>query len=341
MLTASPSKRVRASAGAVKAQLRPVVESVHAELTARGHQLVFSQTQELVAAGYGFYSHKLFLESVPLLRTRDSTTEDGAGHSQYRPMAIEKRSIELLPGISEQEAVWIGMLVVHHLRASNLVIDAHDAYFKPGAKFSKRILSALASGHSEFPPVNASVAMHAGLLPNLDPGLFRSLRDKGHGGRFSFRYGEQIAEAALGNRLYLYEGTVPEHMRRRIPYEDVYRGKELRYQRPKEYETYAAFGGRILLVTEEHLSPRNRVGNVESVSTRIFSSVAHYSGTNGWGRTWQAASYTTSLSETKRWPNQPERLDLASAPLVSYCEKCDQLYVENGPESFAHTGCRH
>lgn len=324
------------SAADTKTILNPVVSLVLNEITDRGHKLVFAQAQQIVAAAFGFHTLKHLLESdARIIERRSTTGSPQSDYQQYRGSSVERRFKRLFPDTSDIEAMQIGIIVSEHLRNCRLVIDAQTTFFNPESQKSKRILSALAADHKHFEPVNASVAMHAGLLPKLDKSMFLSLSSKAGPSKFAWPETKGIVERISAKKLHLLVGVLPDYANFAIPYIDVYRGPELRYARPEQYAKYAEMGSGFCLVSESfHFSDR--------IHTTLYSSHAYYRVIGGWSSQWQTAGFDTYLSTTNPFRNLSRpRLNLSNCPLVQYCPACDQIYVENGPKYFAHTGCSH
>lgn len=212
------------SAADIKAILNPVVSLVLDEITARGHKLVFAQAQQLVAAAFGFHTLKHLLESDARIIERRSTIGPQSYYQQYRGASVERRFQHLFPDTSAIEAMQIGIIVSEHLRKRRLVIDAQTAFLSPESQKSKRILSSLAADHKHFEPVNASVAMHAGLLPKLDRSMFLSLRRKTDPSKFALPAAKNVAERINEKKLHLLVGALPDYANFADPYTDAYRG---------------------------------------------------------------------------------------------------------------------
>ena len=119
------------SAADTKAILNPVVSLVLNEITARGHQLVFAQAQQLVAAAFGFYTFKHLLESGARIIKRRINTGPQSDYKQYRGASVERRFRGLFPDTTDIEAMQIGIIVSEQLRDRHLVIDAQSAFFNP------------------------------------------------------------------------------------------------------------------------------------------------------------------------------------------------------------------
>jgi hypothetical protein len=331
----------RVSSSETKRLLKPIVEAVHAELVSRGHSLVFSQVQELVAAGFGFYKLKLLLESGARL----ITTRHAGGYSeqyfQYRTASIERRCRDLIPGISDSEVPFVAMRVIDHLCKSKLVIDAQDAFFYPTAK-SRTILSSLAADHDPFRPVNASVAIYAGILPKIDLAAFRSIE------RHRFRRSgalvgdaEIVADGVASKKIRLLTSAPPDRAEFTAPYNDHYEGRDLKLTPIARDSTRASLGSGFCLVMESQFTSRWKYGPGDSVQARFFSSIAEFTARSGWHFHWLGASVRTYLTQTKWRDTGAPRMDFSDCPVVDYCPKCDQLYTVDGPRFFAHTGCSH
>ncbi len=323
------------SAADTKAILNPVVSLVLNEITARGHQLVFAQAQQLVAAAFGFYTFKHLLESGARIIKRRINTGPQSDYKQYRGASVERRFRGLFPDTTDIEAMQIGIIVSEQLRDRHLVIDAQSAFFNPESQKSHRILSALAADHEHFEPVNASVAMHAGLLPKLDVSIFRSLRSKTDPSKFAWPCAKDVAERISEKKLHLVMDVLIDHANFETPYTDAYRGPELRYIQKEQYAKHAEMGSGFCLVSESVSFP-------DRIHTALYSSRAYYRVIGGWTSEWQKAGFETFFSTTNpfRHLSRP-RLELSNCLLVQYCPACDQIYVENGPKYFSHTGCSH
>lgn len=323
-----------------KRLLKPIGEAVLAELVGRGHTLVLSHAQELVAAGFGFHTQKLLLQSGA--RFVSSSTAHTDGYSQIRTAAIERRCRALMPGISEVEVLSIGMRVTDHLCQSNLVIDAQDAFLHPSTK-AQTILCSLAADYETFRPVNASVAIHAGILPKFELAGFRSInvhRLKSSGALFGDA--KHLAEGVVSKMVRLWMSAPPDAARFPAPYEDRYQGHDLRLMPDARDSTFARLGAGFCLVMQSQLGSRIQHGPDATVNTTFFTPVAEFAARSGWYFTWVKSSSMTHLSQTKWRAKGAPLLDLGNCPLVEYCAKCDQLHSPDSPPFFAHTGCnRH
>lgn len=311
----------------IKTVLHPLATAVQADLKSLGHDLVMSQALELVAASFGFYSYKLMLRSNPRLHTpRQVSTE----FSQFRPASVEERAKRLLE-VDDLRAMRISALVTSRMRESGLGIHTLDAFLR-NDESARSILSALGSGYKHFELVNATTAMHVGLIPKLasDAPLIAPVPGV-HGRLGSWA---DVIQALAKRDVRLWRWPDPSCGNNVILAEqDVYRPSPLGVGPGNKYSGSAELGLGLSLVTEE--SYTNRSG-VRGMGYTLWTPLHNFRSDGGWHTEWNSDGWLHD-------PSQPERLrgrlmptEVSGLPVARYCPECRQIFVEGEVGALAH-----
>lgn len=228
----------------------------------------------------------------------------------------------------------IGAAVVHHMRASGLVVDTLEAYRRDDGA-GHTILSALAADHTLYPPVNATVAIRAGLIP--PPPTILTLRKPDQLGRMGS--GEALLlEAMQKGNLYVLRSPSPEiGTEAAMSSTDEFKGLPLSRVEAKDWDNAAALGFGFTLVQKEDMVLRT--GPAKSFT--FHTPVVRRRKAGGWNSEWRSNGYIIDGTDRRRRFGLPERVHIAVDQLnvARFCQKCRQIYADGELDCLAHSGC--
>lgn len=316
----------------VKTILRPIADRVQSDLNELGHEVTLSQSLELIASSFGFYKFQLMLRSQPRLHKQQ---KDSTEFSQFRPESVEARATKLLQTDSFR-AMRLSALVVNRMRESGLGIDALEAFLR-GDDSGRTVLSALGAGYDKFQVVNATVAMHVGLVPRLPADAPLVAPRPAHLGRVGLWAGV-LRQLEEGNTHLWWWPVAGEANNISFSARDVYRPSPLGFGPDYKYGGTAELGFGFSLISEQpHV---NRFG-VRGTSYSIWTPQRHYRPDRGWWIEWHSDGWIHDPSQPGGLRRARLPFDIASLPVVSFCPVCRQIFAEGESGALAHQPHRH
>lgn len=319
----------RASAPDIKSLLHPLADLVRADMLSRGQAIIKSQALELVAAAFGFYSYKILVSKKPRFVGR-AGLQDPAEFVQYRPGSIQARAMSMLD-MDYWGAIGAASLVTDHLRASGLLIDSLEAYVR-GDVEGHAILSALAAGHDEYMPVNATTAIHAGLLPAPDMTSALVVPQPNAWGRIGFWDGIVKALDVSDVRIWWWpDPNVCNGLG--FPTLDVYRPTPLIHLHDSKFGGSAELGMGFTFVVEE---PSVLRGQPPGISVSMWMPWLNCRSDGTWHTNWEQAGFISDPTHRDPYRSRTLPVDVSMLPRVKMCKQCRQIYVEDGSGFLAH-----
>lgn len=312
----------------IKATLRPLATAVQAELRALGHDIAVSQALELVAASFGFYKFQTMLRSRPQLHM---PRRESSEFSQFRPESIEARAATLL-SVDGLRAMRLSALVTHIMRESGLAINALEAFLRSDDS-TRTVLSALGSNHEKYEVVNATVAMHVGLIPLHPADTPLTVPQPDHLGRLGVWTG--IVQALEAGEFHLWRWPASKSPSDALgaAFLDVYRPSPLGIGPDYKFGGSAELGLGFSLISEQHRVARFG-GRVEGFS--IWTPVHHYRRASGWHTQWLSGGSIFDPSMPERLRGHRPEVEVGKLPIVRVCSECGQIFAEGEAGALAH-----
>jgi len=313
----------------IKSTLRPIADLVQADLKQAGHEVVTSRVLEMVAAAFGFYKFELMLRSQPVLQIHTPAANHGE-FSQLRPESVQSRATELLK-VDQWTAMRIASVVIDRVRKSGLTINALEAYIRQGDA-TETILGALGSGADGFSPVNATVAMRAGLIRSLpaDAPLIMPKPDRlGRLGGWA-----DIAKALIERDVRVWQWPdVAAGDISRLSVRDAYLHSPLNIDPQNKFGGAAEMGlGFTLISVEPYLRGAIRVGTSHS----LWTPVRDCRQDANWRTLWHSGGWIHDPSKPERFRGYSLAAEVSDLPVASFCKVCRQIFADGVTGALAH-----